>query len=116
MLLNTRKFSAAALFIAVIMTVIMPLMTVKASAGASSGAYDGVKTKNGGSYSAALLDADFYDSMNGCLTQPQESQLLDLMQQTADKVECNIGIAIVSDLHGMSDIKYAAGFGDTQYG
>ena len=80
MLLNTRKFSAAALFIAVIMTVIMPLMTVKASAGASSGAYDGVKTKNGGSYSAALLDADFYDSMNGCLTQPQESQLLDLMQ------------------------------------
>lgn len=111
-MLKTRKFLPAAIFLAVIM--IMPLlMSINAAAG--SDIYKGVKTKSG-TYSVALLDADFHDSLNGCLTQPQEKDILDLMQQTADQVECNIGIAIVSDLHGMSDVKYADNFGDAQFG
>lgn len=114
---KTRKFSAAAFFLAVmpvIMIVIMPLMTIKAAA--STDIYAGVKTKNNGLYSVALLDDDFHDSPNGCLTPSQESEILELMQQTADKVECNIGIVITSDLHGMSDVKYNETFGDTMFG
>lgn len=110
-MLRTRKFSLAAFFLAVMM--LMPLLSI--SAAASSDIYKGVKTQKG-TYSVALLDADFHDSLNGCLTQPQEKEILELMQQTADKIECNIGIAIVSDLHGMSDVKYNETFGDTMFG
>lgn len=95
------------------MLAILPLMSINAAA--SSDIYDGVKTSSG-TYSVALLDADFHDSLNGCLTQPQESEILKLMQETADKIECSIGIAIISDLHGMSDVKYADNFGDAQFG
>lgn len=112
-MLNLKKFSpAAAIFLAVMM--IIPLL-MSINAAATSDIYKGVKTRSG-TYSVALLDADFHDSLNGCLTQPQESEILELMQQTADKIECNIGIAIVSDLHGMTHIKYADDFGDSQFG
>lgn len=113
-MVKTKKLSFAAMaFILVALIAIMPLLSVNAAA--SSNIYEGVMTRSG-TYSAALLDADFYDSSNGCLTPSQESEILKLMQETADKVECNIGIAIVSDLHGMSDVKYADNFGDAQFG
>lgn len=113
-MVKTKKISFAAIaFILAALIAILPLFSVNAAA--SSNIYEGVMTRSG-TYSAALLDADFYDSSNGCLTQSQESEILKLMQETADKVECNIGIAIVSDLHGMSDVKYAETFGDVQFG
>ncbi len=111
-MLKTRKISSAAVILALLI-MIMPLISV--SAAASSDIYDGVKISSG-VYSAALLDADFHDSDSGCLTASQESEILELMQKTADKIECNVGIAIVSDLHGMSDVKYADTFGDVQFG
>lgn len=111
-MLKIRRFSLATIFLAALV-LIMPLLSV--SAAASTDIYNGVKTRSG-TYSVALLDADFYDSLNGCLTQPQETEILDLMLETAQKIECNIGIAIVSDLHGMSDVKYADTFGDAQFG
>lgn len=112
---KTGKISLAAAVLLSVMIALMPLLSLSAAASTNSDPYKGVKTKSG-TYSAALLDADFYDSLNGCLTQPQESEILDLMQQTADQVECNIGIAIVSDLHGMSDVKYNEAFGDAMFG
>ena len=114
-MVKTRKFSLAmAVVLAVIM--LMPLLlSAKASASTISDAYEGVKTLNG-IYKVALLDADFHDTLNGCLTQPQESKLLDLMEQTAEKIQCNIGIAITSDLHGMSHITYTENFNATMFG
>lgn len=112
-MLKTKRFSLAAAVFLTALILIMPLIST--SAAASSNIYDGVITRNG-TYNIALLDADFYDSSVGCLTPSQEEQLLNLMQETADEIECHIGIAIVSDLHGMSDIKYADSFGDSMFG
>lgn len=112
-MLKTKKISlAAAVFLAALI-LIMPLMSISASA--STSIYDGVITRSG-TYNVALLDNDFYDSTMGCLTPSQEEQILTYMLETAEEVECHIGIAIVSDLHGMSDIKYADSFGDAQFG
>lgn len=112
-MLKTKKITFAAAFFLAALITIMPLLSVNAAA--SSDIYDGVKTRSG-TYSVALLDADFYDSYNGCLTQPQETEILELMQETAEKIECNIGIAIVSDLHGMSYTKYTERFSDEMFG
>ena len=63
-----------------------------------------------GSFSAALADLD------DCLTDEQEYDLRQLMQETANKASCNIGIVITRDLNGMSDVKFADEFGDAAFG
>lgn len=114
-MLNYRKFSLTAVFLLLIMITVMPLMSLKAAASSIPEAYEGVRTRNG-VYKVALLDNDFTDSPNGCLTPQQETQLLDLMEKTAEKIKCNIGIAITSDLYGMSHVKYTENFTATMFG
>lgn len=113
-MIKTRKAPLAAAVILILALLIAPLLSVNASAN-SVYIYEGVK-KSSGTYKAALLDADFYDSPDGCLSSSEEASILNLMQETANKIECHVGIAIVSDLHGMSDVKYADTFGDKQFG
>lgn len=81
-----------------VMLLIMPIFGVTAFAGSESG------------FSAALADYD------NCLTDQQESDLRELMQETANKASCNIGIVITRDLNGMSDVGYADKFGDDAFG
>ncbi len=64
-------------------------------------------------YRAVLKDIDQYED---CLSDSQEKMLLDRMEKLADKVECNIGIAIVSDLEGYNDEDYADNFGYENFG
>ncbi len=81
-----------------VMLFILPVFGANAFAGSDSG------------FSAALADFD------DCLTEQQESDLRELMQETADKAGCNIGIVITRDLNGMSDVGYADKFGDDAFG
>ncbi len=64
-------------------------------------------------YRAVLKDIDQYDD---CLSDYEESVLLDRMETIAEKVECNIGIVITSDLEGYTDEDYADYFGYENFG
>ncbi len=55
-----------------------------------------------GYYTVALSDLD------GVLTDSEETELLSLMKETANSIECNIGVVITDDLGGESDHSYAA--------
>lgn len=55
-------------------------------------------------YTAALSDYD------GVLTDSEETELLSLMLETANDIECNVGVVITDDLGGESDHKYAANY------
>ncbi|MBD5128499.1 MAG: TPM domain-containing protein [Ruminococcaceae bacterium] len=81
-----------------VMLLILPVFGMTAFAGTD------------GSFSAALADLD------DCLTDEQEYDLRQLMQETADKASCNVGIVITRDLNGMSDVKFADEFGDAAFG
>lgn len=81
-----------------VMLLILPVFGVNAFAGTNS------------SFSAALADLD------DCLTDEQEYNLRQLMQETANKASCNVGIVITRDLNGMSDVKFADEFGDAAFG
>lgn len=81
-----------------VMLLVLPIFGVTAFAGSES------------EFSAALADYD------NCLTDQQENDLRELMQETANKASCNIGIVITSDLNGMSDVGYADKFGDDAFG
>lgn len=81
-----------------IMLLILPVFGVTAFAGTDGG------------FTAALADLD------DCLTDQQEYDLRQLMQETANKASCNIGIVITRDLNGMSDVKFADEFGDAAFG
>lgn len=56
--------------------------------------------------------ADYDDS----LTTSQESELLELMRQTANKIECNVGVVITDNLNGKTDNRYADDFLDDSFG
>lgn len=55
-------------------------------------------------YTAALSDYD------GVLSADEETELLSLMLETANDIECNVGVVITDDLEGESDHKYAANY------
>lgn len=103
--------AAAMLILALLIT---PFISLNANASGKD-IYEGVKTKSG-TYNVALLDADFYDSKNGCLTSSQEAEILDLMAQTAGEIKCNIGIVITNDLGGKNYIKYTEDFNAAMFG
>ncbi len=107
-MVKTRKFSliAAAL---VLMTLLLPLFSLNVRAAESSeiildttGPHEILELaqSRGERYKAALIDADFYNSENGCLANAQENLLLNELQKMAEKIYCNIGIIIVHDLKG----------------
>ncbi|MCX4356776.1 MAG: TPM domain-containing protein [Oscillospiraceae bacterium] len=81
-----------------VMLLILPVLGSTAVAGSEGG------------FTAVLSDFD------DCLTDEQENNLRQLMQETANKASCNIGIVITRDLNGMSDVKYADKFGDDVFG
>ncbi|MBD5384122.1 MAG: TPM domain-containing protein [Ruminococcaceae bacterium] len=81
-----------------VMLLILPVFGTNAFAGTNGG------------FSAALADLD------DCLTDKQEYDLRQLMQETANKANCNVGIVITRDLNGMSDVKFADEFGDAAFG
>ncbi len=121
---KTRKIPLIMAVILSLLIMMMPILSLNAAAQSLrkdfykdiyKDPFEGVRTKTS-VYKVALLDADFHDSDDGCLTDSQETQLLELMQETADKIKCNIGIAITSDLHRMSDESYVRKFHDEMYG
>lgn len=125
---KTRKIPMITAVILTLFIAIMPILSLSASAQSlrkdlynglykdgNKDPFEGVKTKTS-VYKVALLDADFHDSDDGCLTNSEETQLLELMQETADKIKCNVGIVITSDLYKMSDGSYVRKFHATMFG
>lgn len=113
-MVKSKIISLAAAVLMAIM-IIMPLLSQNAHASSLSEAFAGTKTRTS-IYSAALLDADLLYSEDGCLTDSEESRLLDLMVETADKIKCNVGIAIISDLKGMTPERFNTNFSHTMFG
>lgn len=113
---DLRKISAVFILL-VMMLPLLSLSAVASNIDASSiyNVYNDA-VKRGGTYKAALMDADFFDSEDGCLTKTQETMLLNLMEETADKIHCNIGIVITNDLHKMTDTRYVRNFHDAMFG
>lgn len=89
------RFAAA---LVVVIILFAPFFTFSASADASVGCR------------GVLVDLD------ECLTASEEEKLLGIMNETAQKINCNVGIVITRDLNGMSDSRYAKNFGDTNFG
>lgn len=54
--------------------------------------------------------------LEGELSSSEKSALLELMQQTADKIECSVGVVITDNLLGKSDSKYADEFLNESFG
>ena len=89
-----RKLLPALIF--AVLTLTSMMMTITASAD--------------GKYSVAL------DDLDDCLTPDEESSLLQIMQETADKTKLNIGFCITADLRGMSDEIYSDYYSDEHFG
>lgn len=103
-MVKIRKISVIAAVI-VLTALLLPFFSPNARASQISGAFEAEEIldmvqSNEGKFKAALIDADFYESENGCLAHIQEELLLNDLQDMADKIQCNIGIIIVHDLHG----------------
>lgn len=109
------KIISLAAALLMLITVIAPLLSLNTQASSLSEIFEGTKTKVS-IYKAALMDADFHDSKDGCLTESEEARLLELMSETSDKIKCNIGIVITSDLKHMSDTGYIKNFHNTLFG
>ena len=76
-MVNSRRISFAAAVLILLIT-ILPLLSLNADASIYD-VYNDAVTRSG-VYKVSLMDADFFNSENGCLTKSQETQLLDLMQ------------------------------------
>lgn len=117
-MVNSRKTLTSIFAAAAVLMMIMTILPLSLTADASSEyaeVFEAAQTRTN-IYKVALMDDDFYDSDVGCLTKSQETQLLSLMQETADAIKCNIGIVITSDLHYMSDKNYVKNFHGTMFG
>ena len=109
------SFCAAAAAL-ILMITLLPVLSLNAYALSKyAEVFENAQTRTN-IYKVALMDDDFYSSDNGCLTSAQENQLLNLMQETADAVKCNIGIVITNDLHKMSDQRYVKNFHAAMFG
>lgn len=77
----------------------------------STGKAPATSTETGGhKFKAALEDYD------GVLTSSEISSLKEYMLDTADIIECNVGVVITDDLGGKSDERYADDFLDSNFG
>lgn len=56
------------------------------------------------------------DDLDDCLTSYEENELRAVMQKTADKIKCNIGIVITADLEGKVSSIYADDYLDSNFG
>lgn len=88
-------------------------------AGKASGGYaDGIKSFCDfftGASASAVYDAVITD-YDGVLTDTEEVYLLSVMQNTADEIECNVGVVITSDRGGLTPKQYADNFADESFG
>ncbi len=69
-----------------------------------------VKADAASSYKISLEDQD------DCLTKYEENELEEIMQKTADKIKCNIGFVITSDLGGMRSEGHAIHYLEEKFG
>lgn len=60
-----------------------------------------------------LVNISDYDN---CLSDSDEEDLLQIMQVTADKIECNVGVVISADLGGKDEVEYTDDFADDSFG
>lgn len=56
------------------------------------------------------------EDLDDCLTSYEEKELKAVMQQTADKIKCNIGIVITADLEGRYSMGYTDSYSDDHFG
>lgn len=61
-------------------------------------------------FSVRLEDRD------NSLTSSEEEYLLGLMQETANEIECNVGVVITDQLNGKSEKRYTDDFADESFG
>ncbi len=83
-------------FIAVLFAVIT-LMTLTLTASASA-------------YSVSL------DDLDECLTEMEEDALRFKLRETAEKIQCNVGVCITADLLGRSDVNFSDYYVDKTFG
>lgn len=62
--------------------------------------------KKTGSYGSYAVIADY----DNCLTESEETELLEILHKSAQKAKCNVGIVITKDLEGKSDEGYTNAF------
>lgn len=70
------------------------------------------EVKKVGTPGSAAAIGDF----DNCLTDAQETQLLNILHETAQKVKCNVGIVITKDLEGKTDARYSDIWSDEVFG
>ena len=83
-------------FIAVLFAAIT-LMTLTLTASASA-------------YSVSL------DDLDNCLTEMEENALRSKLRETAEKIQCNVGVCITADLGNRSDVGFSDYYADQTFG
>lgn len=72
----------------------------------NSGSTEKPPIKKTGSYGSYAVIADY----DNCLTESEETDLLEILHKSAQKVKCNVGVVITKDLEGKSDEGYTNAF------
>lgn len=62
--------------------------------------------KKTGSYGSYAVVADY----DNCLTESEETELLEILHKAAQKAKCNVGVVITKDLEGKTDKNYSYAF------
>ncbi|MCH5324247.1 MAG: TPM domain-containing protein [Eubacterium sp.] len=65
---------------------------------------------SGGNFSVKL------DDLDNCLNDNEKRNLINIMEDTAERIECNIGVVITADLKGMSSYDYSFDYLDSNFG
>lgn len=68
---------------------------------------------------SAFASSDYnivLEDLDDCLTSYEEKELEAVMQKTADKIKCNIGIVITADLNGEYSRNYTDMYSDNHFG
>ncbi len=102
-----RHFIKTALCAAV---AIVSMLMLSAASFADSG--EKAPIKQLGTYGQQARIADY----DNCLTDSEETELLEILQKSAKSAKCNIGVVITRDLEGKSDKGYADAFLDDNFG
>lgn len=115
---NTKRTFSVLLIFIMILGVFAPLFGTRAYALddiqdlISNDAAEKPPIKKTGTYGSYAVVADY----DNCLTESEETELLEILHQSAVKAKCNVGIVITKDLEGKSDKQYATAFSDDNFG
>ncbi|MDE6728019.1 MAG: TPM domain-containing protein, partial [Oscillospiraceae bacterium] len=112
---NAKNIFSALLIFVAILCLLAPMFCTQAYAMDTYGTV-GVDTKppvkKTGSYGSSVVIADY----DNCLTESEESKLLEILHEAAKKAKCNVGIVITKDLEGKSDEGYNRAFIKENFG